>query len=373
MTAPICHGPGDRTVPTTDVGKHRENMRRPNVRTYILVLAISLWASLMSSVPAAAELLRAGPDVWSYGWLQVDVPEHWTVAGDTTYRFVSARSSDFVLLITPFPSMNSTSPEARCQDAQQTTEGIRAQLREIAADPEIPILAMDDRQACVRYVSIMDRTVTKPTNEDFKYGVQGAAAVGHLLATFTILTNTKDSPEVQAALGMIQGAKHLGGPADLGATAAAATRLSYPGKVWSLLVDLSGFKVEAPAVDERGTGLRFYGSSKDPLLVTSIFFEPADRGDDPKVYRAYYREVSFAAAPFKRERVRETGGDEMPLLWYTNVVGEIRHHNVNAFLVRDGLWIDVHLSTGLSVEESKRLFERFLGSMRFADDAAWEH
>ena len=78
--------------------------------------------------------------------------------------------------------------------------------------------------------------------------------------------------------------------------------------------------------------------------------------------------VSFAAAPFEREGIRETGADEMPLLWYTNVVGEIRQHNVNAFLVRDGLWIDVHLSSVLSIGESKRLFGQFLGALRFAEN-----
>ncbi len=343
-------------------------MGRARIRTYILALAISLLASLMPSVLATTESLRAGIDVWSYGWVEVDLPEGWTVTGNSTYKFHSARAEDFVLLITPLPQMKSMAPEDRCRIATLTAKDIQKDLRAIAEESEVPILEMGDQHSCVRYVSITDKTVTKPTAEDFRYGTQGAAAIGHLLLSFTILTNTEDSPEVQAALKMIRGAKHIGGPADLGATAAAATRFSYPGKDWSLLVDLSGFEVEGPAVDDKGTGLRFLASSEDPHLMVSVFFEPADRGDDPKTYRTYYREVSFAAAPFKREGIRETEADGMSLLWYTNVVSEIRHHNVNAFLVQDGVWIDVHLSTSLSLEESKRLFGQFLGAVRIAEN-----
>lgn len=100
-------------------------MGRASIRTYILALAISLLASLMPSVLATTESLRAGIDVWSYGWVEVDLPEGWTVTGNSTYKFHSARAEDFVLLITPLPQMKSMAPEDRCRIATLTAKDIQ--------------------------------------------------------------------------------------------------------------------------------------------------------------------------------------------------------------------------------------------------------
>ena len=55
------------------------------------------------------------------------------------------------------------------------------------------------------------------------------------------------------------------------------------------------------------------------------------------------------------------------LLGYTNITEVFRQPNVNAFLVKGGFWIDVHVSSTLGEEQAAKLFDRFLGSIRIAD------
>lgn len=121
-----------------------------------------------------------------------------------------------------------------------------------------------------------------------------------------------------------------------------------------------------PQMKDKGTGLRFEAKRKEPWTMVTIFFEPAELGNDPKAYRSYYRKKSFKAAPLEREDIRESERDGMPVLEYTHISGKFRFRNINGFLVRDGLWIDIHASAK-DDELASKTFERLLRSARLGE------
>ena len=102
--------------------------------------------------------------------------------------------------------------------------------------------------------------------------------------------------------------------------------------------------------------------------MMTLFLEPAGFSDDPKAYRKRYRKKVFKAAPVKRVEISETERDGWALLWYTNMIEDLlRQPNVNAFYVRDSVWIDVHLSSTQDREKAHEMFNKFLDAVRFEE------
>jgi hypothetical protein len=338
-------------------------------------------AIIIAVVPVAAATkdLLVGSEQLSFGSLQVDLPPGWVVQyndadspSGVAYSFMAAGGKEFTLLVTAFPALAERSPEERCALARTFAEAGVQFFAETAEESEIPVHEEEGQGNCLYRISVTDKTVEKPTMEDFKYVTMGGMATGHLFASFTILHNVKDEPEIGVALKMLRTARHVDGPDDPSATAAAAIRLSYPGRHWSLVIDASGMQLDAPWTAQGGTSWSFGGNSEDQDLTMTLSFEPADLKDDPKVYRKRYRKNVFKAmaekVPVKQEKIRETDKGAMALLWYTNVIeGVLRQPNVNAFLVRDAVWIDIHLSSTQDEERAHEMFNRFLDAARFEE------
>jgi len=344
-----------------------------------LLAAAIIIAVLPLPTSAATKDLLVGSEQLSFGSLQIDLPPGWVVQyndadspSGIAYSFIAAGGKEFTLLVTAFPAMEERSPEERCALARNfAEEGVKF-FADTAEESEIPIQAEEGQGNCLYHISMTDKTVDKPTMEDFKYATTGGMATGHLFASFTILHNVKDEPEIETALQMLRTARHVGGPDDPYATAAAAIRLGYPGRHWSLVIDASGMELDAPESAGGGTRWAFGGHSEEQDLMMTLLFEPADLKDDPKAYRKRYRKKVFREVskklPVKQEEIRETDQGAMALLWYTNVVeGVMRQPNVNAFLVRDAVWIDIHLSSTQDEETAHEMFDKFLDAVRFEE------
>ena len=350
-------------------------MRWPRIRLAALLLILPPSGTL-----GWTENLIIGSEWMSFGSLRLEVPEGWVLElesseapSGTAYAITPPGGREFLLLVTPIADLN-PSEEDRCEWARSVTEDSRDKALSIAVETEVEVQERRAKGTCLLFFSVTDKTVTDPTTEDFKYMTQGMVVSGHVLATFTILTNIADPPEGDRALQMLQTARHLGGPEDLLAAASAATRLAHPDQDWALLVDLSGFQLEAPQPYRAGTCVRFAGESDEPDLMVTIFFEPTDRVNDPKTYRERYRKdvlgrKKMAGVRVRRRNIRESERDEMAVLRYTNIFPKDGSHQegVNAFLVRDGVWIDIHLSSSEDEAMADELFDDFLGSVRFVD------
>jgi hypothetical protein len=340
----------------------------------LLAITVLAGGSLASTHAAAKELL-VGTEELSFGSLEVDLPEGWVVQyndpdspSGPAYSFMAAGGKEFKLLVTPLPALKEGSPQERCAAARALAEQGVEFFKDISEEQQIPVHERLGDGNCMYFISVADKTVDEPTMENFKYATCGGFATGHIFASFTILHNVKNEPEIAAAFDMLRKARHAGGPSDPSATAAAAMRLRYPGRRWSLVVDASGMELDPVVSNDSGTGWRFGGHADEKDLMMSIFFEIATSSDDPKVYRKRYRKKVFKDASVKREKVRQTEHKGMALLWYTNVIeGVLRQPNVNAFLVRDSVWVDVHLSSTQDIDAAERMFNEFINAIRIEE------
>jgi hypothetical protein len=341
----------------------------------IFACLIACLATLSLSAEAGPADLLVGREELSFGYLQVELPPGWVAKSDreqsrgaADYAYMAAGGKEFLFLLTPFPALKERSAEARCAAARALAEeGVRF-FAISAAESEIQIREGGGAGNCLYYISITDKTVRQPSMENFKYVTSGGVATGQLFANFTILHNVKAEPEIKVALNMLQTARHVGGPDDPSATAAAATRLRFPGRHWSLVIDASGMKLDPVEMYKNDTSLKFGGHSPESDLKMTIFLEPALLGDDPKAYRKRYRKRVFKEMPAEQENVRESQRKGLSVLWYTNVVeGGVRQPNVNAFLVRDAVFADIHLSSRGDEAAAERLFNKFINSVRIEE------
>jgi hypothetical protein len=76
-----------------------------------------------------------------------------------------------------------------------------------ALEKELAIKEIKGKSVNGQYYAITDKKPDLPASQ-FKHMTQGVCAVGDLLVTFTIFTQTPDSPVVKSALEMIAGASY---------------------------------------------------------------------------------------------------------------------------------------------------------------------
>ena len=138
-----------------------------------------------------------------------------------------------------------------------------------------------------------------------------------------------------------------------------------PGKNWSLLIDLPGFK------REKGMG-QYMGSHPETNVTVSIFLEPAAQPGDSTVCRDYYLN-KLKASPAKMDDLATSEKGDMAISQYMikEMMGlPMDQQHLNAYISKDGIWIDIHLSKMNWQEESDRpAFDAILDSVRFEEKA----
>ena len=105
-------------------------------------------------------------------------------------------------------------------------------------------------------------------------------------------------------------------------------------------------------------------------MNVSVFLEPAHEGWTAVDHREDYWKKISGSGSIKRKQVKRTEQNGMALLEFFIPEFEsvpVRQKSINAFLVRDGLWIDVHLSKDQFEKEDQELFEQVVASIRFED------
>jgi hypothetical protein len=128
---------------------------------------------------------------------------------------------------------------------------------------------------------------------------QGSGSLGDLALTFTILTHSADAPERSLALAMLKGARR--GEATEPAPPAAGSslrKLTYPGKPWSLVMDLPGFQFDQRESSRDGTGLMVMGSNRETGLIISVYMEKAAKEGDAVSHDGVWVDVHLSKAKF---------------------------------------------------------------------------
>lgn len=178
-------------------------MIKPNVTVLFAVC-------MMAAGQATAEdQVFSLPD--GQGALVLPVPPGWVeetqgadVEGPPAMTFRSSAGEDFRVLIVPFPGTG-------VDIAGMVRDAARG-IAPIAAEREIDIKSLGGGVKGY-WFGYTDATLdgrTPPVGE-YRFTVQGAAAIGKLTVTFTVLTNDGNSDVIVDALRMVRGARYRGG------------------------------------------------------------------------------------------------------------------------------------------------------------------
>jgi len=172
--------------------------------------AVFLVVGVLAAGPVAAENRGiALPD--GQGTLVLPVPPGWTevaqgtnAEGPAAVAFRGAGKEDFRVFVVPFAA-------AGGDIAEMMRDAARG-IAPIAAEKQIDIEPLGDG-ANGYWFGYTDATLAgkAPPPGEYRYTVQGAVALGDLVATFTILTNDPASPVVVEALRMMRAARYRGG------------------------------------------------------------------------------------------------------------------------------------------------------------------
>lgn len=343
-------------------------MRRRPIRA-ILACAI---ATLAAARPTTA--LARSFDLGPFGVLGLDVPEGWSVKSekpaDSHYLTISLRPPgevQLVLLISPIPVSEKKDP---VEAARHLVENeLRARLAATAVESSLPVHTMSGPNVQAFYVSGTDKTVSHPTAEEFKFVDQGVSAMGRLILTFTLLTNAKDAPERAAAREIVRTAV-LAPPRPPRQTPEGTVRLPAPGPKWSLAIDLPGFALDPIQIREDPPGTKLSAVNRTAGLILTAFIETAKPGWTAVDARENAWNIMQTASPMERKDVKRSERGDIALLEYSvpRYKGEdLNQRSVNAYMVRDGMWIDVHISKTQYEPNDDALFQKVIGTIRIVD------
>jgi hypothetical protein len=252
---------------------------------------------------------------------------------------------------------------------RRVVEETAQKVKSTAVEDHLPIRDLQGENCRALYFSATDRTVVSPSTSDFKYMDQGAAAVGRMMMTFTVLTNVRDAPERAQALDLVRSARHLP-PGPPWRTPTGTYALAFPGKSWRLRIDLPDYEIEPAVLLPKARGVTLAGTNSKTGMIISVFLEESRQGWTAVQYREDYWKRIRKGMRLDREDIKRSERGAMAILEFRVPIIErraIHQKNLNAFLVRDGVWVDVHLSKVNYQAAEQELFERVLSSLHFEE------
>lgn len=149
-------------------------------------------------------------------------------------------------------------------------------------------------------------------------------------------------------------------------------RLSLPGKDWALEMSLPGFHVGEIETSPNGEARRFYADIREQGYNFSVAVSPATQEGDSNALREL-SVSSLGRSPLKMDGLKQSEYKQLPTIEY--IVKEFRGQQVNqkhfnAYIARDGAWIDIHLSKIMFKEGDEKLFYTILDSVKFVPTGA---
>ncbi len=150
----------------------------------------------------------------NWGSLELEVPEGWKVniqgqeaEGGPAIRIEPGQDIQLILFVTPLP-LSEAAKDGESSVERTVNQAIR-EASKVAVEKKLQVHELKGKESRGRYFSATDRTVNQPNRTDFKYMDQGAATVGRLIMTFTVLTNEKSGPTRTQALAIVRSARYV--------------------------------------------------------------------------------------------------------------------------------------------------------------------
>lgn len=149
-------------------------------------------------------------------------------------------------------------------------------------------------------------------------------------------------------------------------------RLSVPGQKWAVEITLPGFVMQHDQMRGDRKARRILAHTDHGYNV-SVFYEPIDHaGRSARDYRdSVLADFKADKDPsFRRDDLKATEYGAVPTLEY--FLREFRgvrvnQKHLNAFYVKDGMWVDVHFSKTLYEEGDEKVFYKALDTVRFVE------
>jgi len=139
-------------------------------------------------------------------------------------------------------------------------------------------------------------------------------------------------------------------------------------KEWGLEFNSKGFNIQDEGSSVLGDSRHVYASNQKSGINISIYLEPAQKENSSIIdCRNFYwnRAQTF---PVAKEEVQMKEKDNMAIIEYITPEHEgvkINHKNINAYMVKDNVWIDIHISkVNFKEKELKNLYS-LLDSVKF--------
>lgn len=331
----------------------------------LVVARALLVASLLPCLASAGDTTTQRVPVSGRGALELTVPSSWRSSvrwaeEGPTLRLEPAEGAAFVLMVTPFAVPRRDTAEETRARARRIAESMREKVAPGAVEKTIAIERLQGGRNPVLWIAATDRA---PGPGEHERLVQGTAAAGKLVVTFTLLHHAKDPPERAVVLQAMAGARHVDEPPPPRLEPFA---LALPGSAWAALVDLPGFELEEVRKKPDGSGIAVMGENASTGLVVSLFVERIAGAADEKACRSLHFDRALAS-PFEKSGVKRTERKGMALGEYLipRAEGvEIRQKHVNAYLAREGACVDLHVSKVRHEPKDEALFEGVLRTLR---------
>jgi hypothetical protein len=147
------------------------------------------------------------------------------------------------------------------------------------------------------------------------------------------------------------------------------TRLSFPGKGWSLLIDLPEFKILEKETRRDKSETMILASNRKTDLVVSVFLESDPEFTSKEQCKDHYWGLA-SQSPLPKSQVEHVSTESMAIVRFLvkEHEGIPNQKHTNAYMYRDGVCIDVHLSKAPYAERDSALFATVLQSIRYSDE-----
>lgn len=369
-----------------------------SVRAPLACAALALAAAGCAGArarPASPEPARTAFVVPGHGALELEVPPGWTAAYERgeppaprTIRLTGPGGA-FVALLSPF--WNPGEPEeapARADTARLFAELARRGALAGSVEREIALEELVGAGVHGYWFAATDRELAgkDAATGEWRHLLQGAAAVGPLLVAFTLLDNAP-GPQREQLLAAVRGARHVadrdgagvdaegdGGPGEEPEAdpdvATVPLRVEVRGKPWTVLVDLPGFRMFRPRASEAGVETLVVGHDPETGLVASVILRRAEGARDAAACREGDLGKIRAAHPDVADvRRSESGGAARATYLQPALDGkEVPQLHGHAWLRRDDVCVNVHVSKAGPGAGDADALERILGSVRYGAD-----
>lgn len=136
---------------------------------------------------------------------------------------------------------------------------------------------------------------------------------------------------------------------------------------WTLVLSLKGFTLGQQQVKPDGSSAYFMMSNEGTYLNASLWIEPVDKCKTSKECRdMVWKAGNPGWGEFKNPLLSEIGDVSFFEFYRPTVQGQpVKMLDMYAEFVKDGYWIDLHISKVLYKKEDHVLFENLVKSAQF--------